>query len=100
MQRPPQQRGFQPPAVFLAIDGDQGDGVVQGAGFRRALLRQAAGQQEALDGIEPMVAPRVEIAREIRLQQVVVEEGLVLLVRQIGLDDFFEERGVFLGEEE
>ena len=57
-------------------------------------------EEDAFDGVEPLVLPRGHISPEVVAQQVVVEEGLILLVREVRLHDRVEEGRVFLREEE
>ena len=56
------------------------------------LARDALGEQDALDDVQPREGPRLEVGREVLAEQPVVEEGLVHLVRQVRPDDLGEER--------
>ena len=69
--------------------------------FRGASLitSEAVSQQDALGHVEPAVSPRVDEPTQVIAQQVVVHEGLVLLVSQIGEDYLREEVGVLAAEE-
>ena len=70
------------------------------AGRLRPLAGQPPGKQHPLDGVQPAVLPRVDEPRHVAAQQPVIEERLVLLVRQIRLHDRREELRVLLRQEE
>ena len=58
------------------------------------LTVDAAPQQDALDDVQPVVRPRLEVAAQVVTDQPVVHEGLVLLVPHVWLHHLFEEIGV------
>ena len=70
------------------------------AGGQRTFVLQPLRQQDLLDDVELRVLPRQGVLGEIALQQPVIDERLVLLVREVRLDDRREELGVLLEQEE
>ena len=62
--------------------------------------RNPLGQQHALDRVQAVVMPRIEVLAQIFLQQPAVEERLVLLVGEVRLDHVAEERRVLFRQEE
>ena len=67
---------------------------------QRPLGSEPVGQEHAFDGVELSVAPRLQIVREIILQQPVVDEGPILLGPQAGQHDCLEKLRIFLEQEE
>ena len=65
-----------------------------------SLFRETAGKQGALGHIEPAITPRLEEAVQIVAEQVLIHEGFILLIAEIGQDDLGEEDRVFPRKEE
>ena len=57
---------------------------------------QTLRQQSAFDDVQLLILPRFDVRLQIRLCQPLIEEGFVLLVSQVVLNDRLEERRVFL----
>jgi hypothetical protein len=54
----------------------------------------------ALDHVQLHIRRRLEVLGEVRAEEEIVHEGLVLLVGEIRLDDFVEELGILARQKE
>ena len=69
-------------------------------GANALVFPDAAGEEDALDDVEPAEFPGLEIALEVRTDEVMIEKSLVLFMLQIGLHNRIEKGGVFSRKEE
>ena len=104
--RPPSRRRSQVPALRRPTSNRNSSRSRFGGSSRsrssrcRAVFGRLAGdplgQQHPLDRVQPAVLPRLQVTGHVVAEQLVVEERLVLLVRQVRLDHRREELRVLL----
>ena len=100
LHRPAAQRRFKQAIRLLGIRRNHLPHLTHmPCGIRRFVF-EASCQQDALDDVEAGVGPGFEVFGEVEAEQILVHEGLVLLVGEVGRDDFVEEGLVLALEEE
>ena len=98
-QRTPTQRCLEEFIITLRIGWPQFPQFAQMPRRRRRLGGHALREQAALGHVQPRKGPGLEVALQVPAEQVVIHEGLILLVAQIRGDHLLEKRRVFLREE-
>ena len=82
------------------IAGGELEDVANSSARRSGEVREATGEQDALERIEPSIAPRLEVVVKVLVDEVAIEKRLVMFARQVAGDDLVKEVTVFEMEEQ